>query len=471
MTSSGISRRRVLSGATVPAVGMAAGPVKAVGLVGAGLLAACGVQPATPTTSAQPPSATAKAKVPVTLSYISATGVERQQVEKELFADIKRELPHITIEGTGAGSWPDTKAKFLVSAAGGTPISFVQGAWETWLDTWNAGAVVDITSFSKRDKVDLEDTFLEPALAQWTHEGMLGGMPATMSVDAMAYNVDLFEQAGLRQPSADTTAAWWTMETFLDYAKKLTDRSRGLIGFGGTMGGANFGGTTAGTFFGQGPWDDAAKKCLMETPTFQKGLQFWKELGTAHRVQPEGEEIAQLKGQTGDVFFSGKVGMQVVFAQTPLPFKWAMASLPYSGTAGTKNVSGRINTHGLQMGKARVEEQEGAWEVYRWLMKPENGGRFPLSAGHVVSPLKAPAASEISQKRYREKVGIDPKVFLLQAQTTRPYGWGMGKYANFARLRNEIDERYQKEFLADKLGLRDYAAWVTKYVDDNLGAK
>ena len=30
---------------------------------------------------------------------------------------------------------------------------------------------------------------------------------------------------------------------------------------------------------------------------------------------------------------------------------------------------------------------------------------------------------------------------------------------------------YNKVFLADKLGVKEYAAWVTKYVDAILGAK
>ena len=123
------------------------------------------------------------------------------------------------------------------------------------------------------------------------------------------------------------------------------------------------------------------------------------------------------------------------------------------------------------MGKTRAEEQEATWQVFRWLLRPENAGRFPRTAGHVVSPLKNAAASEVSQRRYRDQLGVDPKPYLLQAQTTRPSGWGMSKYANFAKVGPEIDARYTSEFLADKLGENEYAAWVTKYVDDNLGAR
>ena len=34
-----------------------------------------------------------------------------------------------------------------------------------------------------------------------------------------------------------------------------------------------------------------------------------------------------------------------------------------------------------------------------------------------------------------------------------------------------IDARHLSEFKMDQLGVKDHASWVTKYVDDNLGAK
>jgi hypothetical protein len=148
-----------------------------------------------------------------------------------------------------------------------------------------------------------------------------------------------------------------------------------------------------------------------------------------------------------------------------------VAALPYSGPAGSRNVSGRIHNHALLMSKTKETDREATGQVFRWLLKPENAGRFPRTAGHVVSPLKNPAATEVSQKRYRDQLGVDPRAYLLQAQTTRPSGWGMSTYANFSKVGPEIDARYNNEFLADKLGVKEYAAWVTKYVDDNLGAK
>src|SRR5919197_345268 len=114
-------------------------------------------------------------------------------------------------------------------------------------------------------------------------------------------------------------------------------------------------------------------------PDFQKGLQFWKEAADLRRVQPTDQEAAQLTGgQSVDVFSTGKIAMQVVSdVPTPLPFKWALAALPYSGPPGSKNVSGRTQTHALLMGPTKTAQREAAWQVLRWLQRPENAGRFP----------------------------------------------------------------------------------------------
>ena len=50
----------------------------------------------------------------------------------------------------------------------------------------------------------------------------------TISADAMAYNLDLFEAAGVKAPPQDPDDRSWTMEAFLDYARKLTKGTQQL---------------------------------------------------------------------------------------------------------------------------------------------------------------------------------------------------------------------------------------------------
>src|SRR5439155_12046031 len=84
----------------------------------------------------------------------------------------------------------------------------------------------------------------------------------------------------------------WTMEKFLDYAQKLT-RGREQFGSGGALA-LDF--WTAGTYFGQAPWDDAAKKALMNTPGYIKGLQYGLDLRDKFRLVPTSDEDDNLMG-------------------------------------------------------------------------------------------------------------------------------------------------------------------------------
>jgi multiple sugar transport system substrate-binding protein len=437
------------------------------GALAGGLLGAAGCGGAEPV-------APAGVKAPVTLTYIATTSTERQQGEREVFGRIKEEGAPITVDVSGGGNWDETKQKFLVSAAAGTPIHMAQAGWGgAWLDMWDHGAVVDLAPYFKRDRLSMEATFIDSAIVQWQHGNVIGGLPITTSADALAYNKELFQAAGLRPPPVDPGASWWNMDTFLEYARKLTDRSKNQFGFGGLIAGGNKTGMHNATYFGHRPWDEARKLCVMDSAAWQNAFQFWRDVKFQHRVQPSDQEASEIRGgASGDVFLTGKIGMQVLLVtQAAVPFTWDVATLPYSGPAGSKNISARINNHALIMGQGTAAEREATWQVYRWLLKPENAGRFPRTAGHIVSPLKSPVASEESQRRYREQLGIDPKPYLLQAQGSIAQSGGMSKYARWTSIVDvPLDARY-KELMADKLSVREYATWAARFINDNLEAR
>jgi ABC-type glycerol-3-phosphate transport system substrate-binding protein len=438
-------------------------------LVGAAMtVAACGTAAGSGT--GQP----AASKIPVTITYLSPGEPPRQQLETEMFGRFTAELPHLTVNIAPETGWPGVKQKFLVAAAAGTPANAAQAGWGgVWLDMWDQGSVVDLAPYFKRDKISPEATFFENPLYQWQNGAVIGGLPVTSSILGLAYNKDLFAAAGLKPPPLDPTATWWNMEAFLDTAKKLTDRNRDLYGFGGLVGSGNGEGLTNGTYFGLRPWNDATKKAGLDTADFQKALQWWKDVKFLQQAQPSDQENAALKAQaSGDIFLSGKVGMQVVYnlGRVSLPFKWDLATLPYSGKPGSKNMSGTNNTHGLIMGKVGDVDREATWQLYRWLLKPENGGLFPISAGHAVSPLKNPAATEVAQRRFREQTGFDAKAYALHAPIAMAYTDGLSKYANWPQCQAAIDPKYS-DFMANKLSVSEYASFATKYIDDNLVRK
>jgi multiple sugar transport system substrate-binding protein len=439
---------------------------RSLGATGAGglaWLAACGREQA----AAKP----AASGTPVKVTYMgpSAAGAERFQLETDLFQSFNQQRRDVQVEvasGPG-GSWGDLREKFIVRHAGGDPVDLVQNAWGTWTDMAEGGTLTELTPLFKRDKVGFE-LFIPVTVEAYTVDGKTWGMPISVSADALAYNMDLFDKAGLKYPPVNPDDKTWTMDKFLEYAQKLT-RGSEQFGFGGSSSGFGTAGVSDGTYFGQLAWDDKRKKCLMDTPLFQQGMQYWLDIATKHRVQPDAQEAAALRGSLGNIFLSGKIGMQVIltiFPKEQATFRWGLATLPFSGPG--RNSSARMWGSGLHVG--RSPRADSAWEVLKWLTKTENGGRFPLTAGHAVSPL-VKGGSDLAQKLRQEQSGVDPKAWLVQAQYSPLSASGMLKYANWPKAAEELDPKYSKEFKAQKIGVTEYARAATETIDRLLAPK
>jgi len=400
-----------------------------------------------------------------------AASGERLQLETDLFKAFNESQRKAIVEVTAGpdGSWGGLREKFTVRHAGGDPVDVVANGWGTWTDMSDGGMFAELTPLLKREKAGAgTGTFIPGALEAFTGEDKVWGLPVSVSSDAIAYNIDLFDAAGLKHPPVNPDDKTWTMEKFQEYAQKLT-RGSEQFGFGGVYSGFGTAGVADGSYFQQAPWDDKAKKGLMDAPTFQKGLQFWSDLETKLRAQPTAAESATLRGgQTTNVFLTGKIGMQAIFSIFPkeqVPFKWGLATLPSTGAG--RNQSGRTFPLALHLGKS--PRTDAAWEVLNWLTKPENGGRFPLTAGHAVSPL-AKGGSDAAQKTRREQSGIDPKAWVLQAQYSQLSAGGMLKYPGWTTAGTELTPKFA-DFRAQKIGVGEYARTATETINRLLAPK
>ena len=346
----------------------------------------------------------------------------------------------------------------------------MENGWSAVLTTYETGVTIDLAPFFTRDKIDTAATFAAPAINMWTVEGRILGMPITMSVDATAYNVEIFEAAGINPLPVDLNDTDWNMETFLDLATQLTNEERTQFGHGGGITCSNGGGIGTGTFWGVGPWDAEAGRATMDTPEFIEALEWWRDFSDKHRVTPNADErAAAMGGQSGNVFMSGKVAMQLTCTSfRDAPFTWALATMPYSGEGPSQ--SGRTWTHPLQMADDGADNNDLAWELFKWLLKPENGGRFPPSAGHVVSPLLDDNASTLAQEGYQNSLGVDPRAFLLHSRTTKPAGWGLWTYTEYGDISGDINGQY-REFFAGNLTGAEYARWATDLINATLSGE
>ncbi|HEX2033181.1 MAG TPA: extracellular solute-binding protein [Chloroflexota bacterium] len=414
----GVSRRTVLAASAVPAM----------------LGAAC----RTPATQTPPAAKPGTGKV-VVLSYQSTS--PRLDLQIAMYEALNRDLQPAGLEvefvpTTAADT--DVMTKATTFHAAGTPADLFE-----WPRLWREieSIIGEVTPYFKRDKLDEKQWIPDSIEAMKDSEGKLWGLPVTISADAMAYNLDLFEAAGLKPPPQDPDDRSWTMELFLDYARRLT---RGNEQFGmesKCTGGVDW--MNWPTWFGYGPVDYRNKRVTINTSGFQRGLQYWIDLQLRHQVWPTADQLNALRATANqDSFLTGKVAMKGIFNLATKPdFRWGIAAMPYTPSPGEpRNVSARISVHALFM-DSTARNKDGAWEVFKYWMRPETNARYVLSNGHIVSPLLN-TRSELTLADFQQKMGADPKAFLLQAQRSRVDGWRYYLLKDQGKARTEIDKHF-----------------------------
>jgi multiple sugar transport system substrate-binding protein len=365
----------------------------------------------------------------------------------------------------GPGDYAKQREQILLEHTAGTPSSLYENGWGAWTDMADSGVIEDLGPYAKRDKIDPPNLFLSQMIDAWTYKGKLYALPMSVSTDVVGYNKDLFDAAGAKYPPVNVDDKSWTMEAFLDAARKIT-RGTEQFGFSGSLNRSNPAGVTEGSYFGAPPWDDAKKKCLMNTPNFIKGLQFFLDVKDKWRVQPDADRAKELAGpQNVPLFLTGKVAMHAVggeiLGQT-IPFKWALATIPYSGTG--KNMSGRHWSQGLHL-DAGTTVKEAAWRVYRWLMEPANNVEYTAPFGQPVTALKA--AQEALQKRWTQETGVDGRAYALSASVTQPSTGGLNRYGTWTAVQAQLVPLYT-DMRNGKISVQEYADKATAIVDRDL---
>lgn len=257
------------------------------------------------------------------------------------------------------------------------------------------------------------------------------------------------------------------MERFLEVCQKLT-RAGQQVGMGNTHSRHAF---TRGSWFGQIGWDDQKRQAFINHPTHIKGHQFWVDLIYRYRVLPAADEARTLSAGASNIFLAGKAGLFYSAGPATLataPFKWGIAALPYSGPAGSKNISGRMYPNSLIMVKSQPQEEADAvWALFKWYTsKPEYGGLLVISGAHLVSPFRDPRYSEIGQKEFeRVSGGVSGRAYVLQAQNSLPTSSGLEKYEEYNQVWEKVMGAWERAE-TNQLSTQDFANLAQKAIED-----
>ncbi|MBE3584374.1 MAG: sugar ABC transporter substrate-binding protein [Limnochordaceae bacterium] len=310
--------------------------------------------------------------------------------------------------------WP-WLTKFSAMLAAGTPPDLVvPGPTTEFLDQ---GVWLNVDPLVARDKVDISRYF-EPI---WKYASQLGiryGMPVSMYTDAVFYNKDLLDAAGLIAPPHTYADSSWTWERYVEYARKITKDTNGdgvpeiwgMDGLGNTY--------TMLQSFDAYPFSQDMRTVRFDTPAMVKGFELLQRVYKEHLTPTYAERVAQNLGGVG--FTTGKVGMLIDFTaryRSLLPIKnlsWDLAAKP-RGPAGPR-VLLYTDTINIVKGAGNTEL---AWEYAKFVTSPAMLPEFSLNGLKAIPPTPE-GTSLFIKAMEQQKPDVDWMVFIRGVPYSNP---------------------------------------------------
>lgn len=147
----------------------------------------------------------------------------------DLLKLVEQQLPMITVDFVQAS---DFMNKALAVAAAGTPPDFSQGNARYVPGMVEGKLLQDLGPLVSRGSFDVKDD-AKPVLTDLSWKGKLYGLPMDLGFAYIAYNKDLFKQAGQTDPGTLWGGGKWTWDAFVAAAQALTTHPGGGPGVNG----------------------------------------------------------------------------------------------------------------------------------------------------------------------------------------------------------------------------------------------
>lgn len=338
---------------------------------------------AAPTKAPAPAAATG----PVTIEILTRDGVEAPTGHSQFYNNQAKKLftPDSKVTVKFLDAKPNAGEKLFTLAAGNT---LPDGSWfgvvadgENGREQATKGIFKPLDDLIKQDARFERNIYFPAMMNAFTVGGKLYAVPthSHYGTNVVYYNKNLTDAAGVKIPDDGS----WTIDEFVEIAKKLTKKDAGQFGFWPVAPGFPEFGVFWVRQFG-GEYFDAldAKVSALDKKEARDGLEWVYNLIYKHQLiddpnrKIEGAPL-NLGGQRG-MFAMGKLAMHSTTPglvaeykkpnQTEVTFPVGIALFP-------KNKDGKRGTQasGSGMGLTKTDKQAAVWEWLKFVSNKENG--------------------------------------------------------------------------------------------------
>jgi multiple sugar transport system substrate-binding protein len=289
----------------------------------------------------------------------------RVEVQKNFIAAFEEANPDIKIALESADfSTYYTRLNTNLAAGRAPDVFMMSGAY------FYAGAMrnafKDLGPFLEQSQIDLSKYFTEDANS--VYQGTTYAVPEELDIMALAYNKDLFDEAGVAYPTET-----WTWDDLLDAATKLTRTT--------SDGKQTYGIYAVNNI--QEMWGDLVKenggsfltpdmkKAAINTPESQEAIQFAVDLIHKYKVSPTAQGVSSLPGYIesgGSPFMTGLVAMKFqgnyelgVLLESDA-FQWDVVTMPQ------RKIKGGLAWSQAWVMYEKTQQPEAAWRFIEFML-------------------------------------------------------------------------------------------------------
>lgn len=200
----------------------------------------------------------------------------------------------------------ETIPKVIAHATAGTMPDVVMASNEHTPTFIANGLLRDLNAFIQRDRDVKPEDYWEGVSQGFNMYGRWWGFPYDCSTFALYYNKEMLDAAGVPYPPGEGKTPW-TLEQFLDAARKLTNPAKGQWGVLITPNSQYEESNLVYTFGGRNFSDDL-KKSLWDSDEVAQAIQFRLDLIHKHKVAPP---LAEIENQNVNYFVAKKAAMVI----------------------------------------------------------------------------------------------------------------------------------------------------------------